>query len=99
MTRPVRVAPAAERELAAAYEWYESQRPGLGRELVAAIDIALAAIAADPEAWAPWPPRPRFRHFVVARFPYVVFFRVVVDEVSIEAFAHAKRRPGYWARR
>jgi len=30
----LRIAPEAEEELAAATEWYESQRPGLGIELV-----------------------------------------------------------------
>ncbi|AKV00134.1 hypothetical protein AKJ09_06797 [Labilithrix luteola] len=53
MTR-LRVAPEAEEELAAAAEWYEARRAGLGVELVASIDGAFEEILAAPLSCATW---------------------------------------------
>jgi toxin ParE1/3/4 len=33
------------------------------------------------------------------RFPYVIFFEEFQAHISIYAFAHAKRKPGYWLER
>jgi hypothetical protein len=43
--KPVRVDPEAADELAAAAEWYDAQRAGLGGELLDAIDDAVARLA------------------------------------------------------
>jgi hypothetical protein len=40
--------PAASADLAAAHDWYEQQRPGLGDEFVAAVDMGVASIIAFP---------------------------------------------------
>jgi len=95
VTRRLRVVPEAEQELAAAAEWYEERRPGLGVELIATVDGALEEILAAPTSFGRWKGRDYRRH-VLRRFPYVVFFRMTGDDVEILAFAHAKRRPGYW---
>ena len=46
--RAPRVLPGAEEELAAAAEWYEDKRPGLGADFVAAVDAAFEGIRARP---------------------------------------------------
>ena len=33
------------------------------------------------------------------RFPYLMVFRVSVSSIEVMAFAHDKRRPGYWLKR
>jgi hypothetical protein len=33
------------------------------------------------------------------RFPCLVFFRILDDEIAVVAVAHEKRRPGYWTGR
>jgi hypothetical protein len=33
------------------------------------------------------------------RFPYVVAYRTIGAQVTILAFAHTSRRPGYWRKR
>lgn len=43
--------PAASADVQAAYEWYEAQRPGLGGELLAAVDAAVTSILALPDAY------------------------------------------------
>ena len=95
----VRVAPEAEAELAAAALWYESKCPGLGVDLLAAVDAALERIAENPLASAVWQPGLPYRRHLVWRFPFLIFFTVSDETVDVLAVAHAKRRPGYWMKR
>ena len=92
----IRIHPEAEAELANAALWYESKRAGLGADFVAEIDEALEQIAEAPMNFPTWREARPFRRLVVRRFPYLVFFTVSDDVIQILAFAHAKRRPGYW---
>ena len=39
------------------------------------------------------------RRMLVTGFPYQIVYRVDSDEIRILAFAHLKRRPGFWRRR
>ena len=96
MTRRLSVAPEAEAELGAAAVWYESKRPGLGAESVAAIDAAFERTLDVPEASPVWLPGSPFRRHVVERFPFVIFFRASHESIEVYAVAHGKRRPGYW---
>jgi plasmid stabilization system protein ParE len=96
VTLQVRIAPEAEEELAAAAVWYESKRAGLGAELLAAVDEALERIADAPLAFPVWRERMPFHRGDVRRFPYLIFFTASDAALDVFAFAHAKRRPGYW---
>ncbi|XXT24244.1 type II toxin-antitoxin system RelE/ParE family toxin [Sorangium sp. So ce429] len=98
MTRPILVRVDAQVELDEAAVWYEQRRPGLGIEFVRAIEVALDAIAEAPESWPRWQAGYSYRKYVLRRFPFVMFFTAEGAEIQIVAFAHAKRRPGYWMR-
>ena len=39
------------------------------------------------------------RRVVLNRYPFSVVFRERLHDIQIIAIAHAKRRPGYWAKR
>lgn len=55
-----------------------------------------------PGAWPAvpdWDREPRLRRKSVGGFPYGVIYFVTDDEVVIVAYAHDKRRPGYWTSR
>ncbi len=99
VTLHVRIAPEAEEELAAAALWYETKRPGLGADLLAAVDEALEQISENPLASPIWRQGEPFRRCGVRRFPYVVFFTASEEGMLALAIAHSKRRPGYWAER
>jgi plasmid stabilization system protein ParE len=94
--RIVRAARAAADELDEAIGWYESYRRGLGAEFYAAIQETLALISEHEEAGTPVAGDPRTRRLLVARFPFQVVYRLTPTETIILAFAHRKRRPGYW---
>ena len=43
------VRPDAEADIAAAYDWYEEQREGLGREFLEEISVTIETVGADPK--------------------------------------------------
>jgi len=99
VTRAIRFAKDAVAELREARAWYERQRPGLGDELEEDLRVTLTAIAQSPESFAPVADVPGLRKALVARFPYVIVFKVTTKTVRVLAVAHAHRKPGYWSSR
>jgi plasmid stabilization system protein ParE len=84
----------ARRELHEAIEYYEQQRPGLGREFRDEVYATVDRIKALPAAWRPM--SPNTRRCPTRRFPYGVIYAVERDELVIIAIAHAHRDPNYW---
>jgi plasmid stabilization system protein ParE len=97
MSKPLCFRPQAIHEAAQARRWYASKRreaaEGFLRELRAAYD----AISAKPTVY-PFYERP-YRFCRLKRYPYLVFFRELDEEVEILAVAHERRLPGYWMNR
>lgn len=86
----------ASEELAAAADWYEQERAGLGDDLLAEADRVLSAIAESPTPW-PFVSGSRIvRSFLFTRFPSVAYFVIQNDPLLVMAFGHSSRRPGYW---
>jgi toxin ParE1/3/4 len=100
--KPVRTEPEADEELLAAARWYDQNRPGLGVEFLAAIDATVKLIQRHP-AGGRRVPRVRktipARRMMLRRFPYAVVYLELEHEIRVLAFAHHRRRPGYWRRR
>lgn len=96
--KPLLVHPQARAELDGAIAWYESQVPGLGLDFLASVEQAFQKIQQNPQAWPPHID-PRFRKYLVERFPYSIFYMERPNAIWIAAVAHAKRRPDYSKRR
>jgi toxin ParE1/3/4 len=94
----IRFRPAAAREFAADFRYYERDHPGRGRRFVAAVDAVLDRITETPEQFALLF-EPDIRSAKVPRFPYRVVYVILGDDINVIAVAHAKRRPAYWRRR
>ena len=89
-------------ELAAAAEWYEQRRAGLGQALIEETRRALESIEKPPERWPPWPGiehGPPIRRFVLPDFPFVLPYIVLREDVIILAVEHMRRHPQYWIER
>ena len=102
MNRQVRVHPAAAEEAEAAVAWYEHEREGLGRLLKDDFEAAAARLASGLEDGMPVRGRAAAsgaRRLVLARFHYDVVFLADGPDVTIVAYAHHARRPGYWRNR
>lgn len=89
--------PDAIAEAASAFAWYAARNRGAADRFVQELDRAVAGIAEAPER------RPKdhagFRRVVLHRFPYLVIYVMMPESVMVLAFAHARRRPGYWRSR
>jgi plasmid stabilization system protein ParE len=96
MTRVI-FRPEARIEALEAYRWYENQRSGLGREFRQALDQAINTIREKPKSF-PVVHRDT-RRALLKRFPYMIFYRVYADVISVVAVMHGKRDPSVWLRR
>jgi toxin ParE1/3/4 len=91
---PLRILHEAELELWETVEFYEDKAKGLGLDFLSEIEQALSVIADAPWRW-----RLRedgTRRFLTGRFPYVVVYTLVGDQITVLSFSHSKRRPGHW---
>lgn len=98
MTRRFHTAKPASEELAAAIRWYEERRAGLGGEFYDAIVRTMDRISEVPEAGSPFR-QSGARRMLVAGFPYQIVYRLEADAIRVIAFAHLRRRPGFWRHR
>jgi plasmid stabilization system protein ParE len=87
----------AKADLAEAYEWYESQRRGLGSEYLAEVARVLERIERHPEEYSIV--RGQTRRALVHRFPYAVFYVVDSALVAVTAVMHGRRDPRRWQER
>jgi plasmid stabilization system protein ParE len=85
--------PGAEADLVAAAEFYDRKRPGLGEELVTALDRAVATIEDSPSAQPLFRPDRPLRKYTLARFPCILVFREEPEQITAVAVVHGRRRP------
>lgn len=89
--------PEVREELNEAYNWYESQKPGLGDEFLACVDETINRISQMPESYVI--AYGDIRRALVQRFPYAVYYRIVSSRVIITAIFHSRRDPKSWQTR
>ncbi|MBI4840032.1 MAG: type II toxin-antitoxin system RelE/ParE family toxin [candidate division NC10 bacterium] len=92
--KPVPFLPAAREEFLAAAHHYGTAASGLGHDFIAAVEQAVARIAAFPEHGSPH--LMSTRRVVLRRFPFSVVSLLEPEAVLVVAVAHHSRRPGYW---
>ena len=88
---------AARAEFIEASGWYESRRPGLGREFIAEIDRCVARAAEQPLQFAVV--REEIRRVVAKRFPFSVYYRAEENCIVVMAVFHSRRHPITWQER
>jgi plasmid stabilization system protein ParE len=88
------VRPAAAADVDEAFLWYESQRPGLGHEFLAAAQNLVDAIAQHPLRYPVV--RRDTRRALLPRFPYAIYFRIYDDVIVIVACMHGRRSSRRW---
>lgn len=92
MSHRLIVRPLAEEDLLDIQRWYDAQQGGLGGEFRQSVDELLQRLRDNPLMY---PAVYRgLRRAVLRRFPYLVYFTVESEVVSIVACLHGKRRPG-----
>jgi plasmid stabilization system protein ParE len=93
----IRQHPAASAELDEALVWYAQRNPraaeGLWREVLRAQAVVKVFPLASPAIGA------NTRRIVLHAYPYDLIYARASDVIWIVAYAHHKRRPGYWLER
>lgn len=97
MTYRLVVRRQAKLDLRRATQWYEEQRPGLGRDLVAQVGNVLDRITDNPHQWQVI--YRDVRRAIVQKFPYGVFYRIDGFDIVVFAIFHLHRGPVSWQQR
>lgn len=95
--KPVTVHPEAEAEADRAFARYYAESPSLAFGFDDELTDAFRRVGAAPLTGVPF--LRNTRRMILHRFPFSVVFRERSHDIQIVAIAHAKRRPGYWAKR
>jgi plasmid stabilization system protein ParE len=88
------IEPEAELDLEQAVNWYDEQRPGLGREFIERVDEVLDHIREMPEIHPVACKTARLA--LVRRFPYVISCIFEGNMVFVMAVFHGHREPNVW---
>lgn len=80
-----------------AYNWYEDQKEGLGDDFLDCVDEKINQIQQMPELYAIV--HKEIRRVAIRRFPYLIYYRIVVDRVIVLAVLHGRTNPKTWQSR
>jgi len=86
--------PDAEAEFIEAAQFYERRVATMGAQFLDAADQAIAVILDAPERFSIL--EGDIRQYLMRRFPYAIYYRVLPDHVRILAFKHHSQHPDYW---
>jgi len=81
-------------DIKVAYDWYESQRVGLGEDFLLTLEESYAKISRNPNAYQEI--YKIVRRKLVRRFPYGIFFVLKNSKVIVLTIMHTKRNPSEW---
>ncbi len=95
--RGVVVHAEARQELFEARDYYDDRRPGFGPLFIDAIEREFQLLLEYPRLGKPIVLGARRR--TLRRWPYSIVYQPFLGGIYIIAFAHHKRRPGYWRKR
>lgn len=74
-----------------AYNWYETQKPGLGEEFLEELDVLYHKLESHPEYFGKV--KKNFRQVALKRFPFVIVYEIIKTEVVVFAVFHTSRNP------
>jgi len=95
--KPLRIHPAAWREINLAHVWYENESPQSADRFFEELFPAIDRIP----SWPNLPPLYMHgtRRIILSRFPFSIIYRELPVKIEVIAVAHAKRQSGYWKSR
>lgn len=85
---------ASDADVEAAFEWYESEQPGLGLEFLDEVRAAYTRILDGPLKYQEL--RSGIRRALTRRFPYAIYFSLENDLIVVIAVLDTARDPAEW---
>jgi toxin ParE1/3/4 len=80
-----------------AFSWYESRRPGLGKDFELCLEAGLNQILRDPLLF-----QKRYKDlhiYYIERFPYGIHYLIEKDKIKVFGIFHTSRNPENWTAR
>ena len=91
MPYTIALQPGAEDDTDDIYDWYESQREGLGALFLNELSIYYSKLELNPEIFGKT--GKHCRQAAMHRFPFIIIYEVRKTEVLIYAIFHTSRNP------
>lgn len=88
----------AQEDLEDAYQWYEEQEPGLGKDFIKSVDIKIAEIKSNPFHHQTVQ-NDNIRRTLTNKFPFSIYFENEEVLITIFAIIHQRRSPESWKSR
>lgn len=98
MPKTLILTPQAEKDFEEAYDWYERQDPGLGKEFARCVDVKIVSVFRAPDQHQVVY-KDIIRRALVNRFPFSIYFAEENDTISVFAILHQHRNPETWTSR
>lgn len=98
----VKVSTEATEELMEAAAWYELVVPGLGNQLIDTFEQATIRLSEPNPPLVPLigeAAKLGAKRLILQRFPFSILAIANNQVITIVAFAHHSRKPGYWHER
>jgi toxin ParE1/3/4 len=98
----LRILDEAREELRQSAHWYEDKRSGLGDDFLDAVQNAFELIEQHPKRFKRLKtkdPDREIRRLLLKRFPFLIVYEILPEEILVVAVAHGKRKPNYWENR
>lgn len=90
----IRYLAVAREEVREAADYYAAISPGLGAAFKKELRQLVRLVATMPLAWPS--SGEGTRRCLLTRFPYLVIYAPLPDELLVLAIGHQHRQPGYW---
>ena len=82
----------AKSDIINGYKWYEEKRFGLGKEFANEVEQVLEYIEKYPEHYQ-IKYRKKYREAVLKRFPYLIIYEIIKNEVVVYSVFPSKDNP------
>jgi toxin ParE1/3/4 len=90
-------APAVALDVESAFDWYETEEPGLGDQFLDELRAAYQRILDHPLGYEAF--RSGIRRALTRRFPYAIYFSIEQETIVIIAVLAGARDPAAWQQR
>ncbi len=97
MTRKIIIRPEAENDLSFAYDWYDKQQAGLGRDFILEFSACMDRISDSPHLYSEL--YRGIRRALVRRYPYGIYYVVTGNDINVLAVIHLAMQPVRWKKR
>jgi plasmid stabilization system protein ParE len=85
---------SADADIEAAFQWYQTEQPGLGLEFLDKLRTAYRSIVDNPFKYQEL--RSGIRRALTKRFPYAIYFTIDDQIILVIAVLHTARDPAEW---